>query len=148
MPGVRAALRAYRVKGKYGYYACKNPDTACRILLPQPTLVRQLPGLLAGIALGAAERDSLRQHLLQRVRERSGDDRAQRRQMEAEYAAVRKEIGDVVAQRPAAAALGIVDVVDQRLAALKARKDGLQARLNTAHDRGTEWVEGSSGVSN
>jgi hypothetical protein len=140
-PKCGRTLRPYRAKGKYVYYECKNPDTSCGVLLPQPTLVKQLPALVNGITLDAAELDVLRRQLLSGYRENSGEEIARRRTAEAAYEAVVKEIGDMFAQRKEAEALGIVDVIDRRLAALKARKDELQASLKECHDQSMAWVE-------
>jgi DNA invertase Pin-like site-specific DNA recombinase len=140
-PHCGSTLCPYRVKGKYVYYECKNSRTRCGILVPQTTLVEQLPRLLAGIQVADVDVDALRTRLLALHEKKSRNDVQDRRTVNAEYEKVVREIGEVFLQRKEAEALGVLDIVDQRLSDLRRRRDELQAQLNARHEKGTEWVE-------
>ena len=140
-PHCRRALVPYRAKGKYIYYECKNKQTKCRVLIPQADLVAQLRVLISGITLGEQEIKTLRSQLLSQHHRRSDEGIETRRELNAEYEQVVRSIGDLFAQRRDAAALGVLDQVDQRLGELARRRDELQKRLNAGNDEGSEWVE-------
>lgn len=134
-------LCPYRVKQKYVYYECKNLETRCGVLVPQPVLVEQLPRLLRGIRLEQKDLNDLRTELLRQHRERSGRESGQRSGLNAEYERVVKQIGDLFAQRKEAEALGVLAEADAQLVALRTRRDELQVRLNACHEEGSDWIE-------
>ena len=140
-PRCGRTLCPYRAKGRYVYYECKNPATACGVCVPQAALIEQLPPLLSGVFLDPEALDGLRDDLLRHHRSRSDDDVGQRRALNAEYEKVQREIGEAFAGRKEAEALGVRDAVDLRLAELKGRRDELHARLNVTHAKGASWVE-------
>jgi DNA invertase Pin-like site-specific DNA recombinase len=140
-PGCGRSLCPYRAKKKYVYYECKNLETKCGVCISQAVLVQQLPDVLNGAFLDHADLDRLRVDLLRRHRGRIADDSTRRRTLNAEYEAVQTEIGEVFAQRKEAAALGIRDAVDLRLAVLKRKRDELHRSLNLAHDKGSDWID-------
>jgi DNA invertase Pin-like site-specific DNA recombinase len=140
-PKCSRTLCPYRVKGKYVYYECKNPETACKVSVAQTTLVEQLPRLLAGVFLDKEDLALLRTRLLEHHQRRSGDEVGQRKALNAEYEKVQREIGEVFARRKEAETLGVLEAVDLRLGELKRKRDDLQARLNATHDKGTAWIE-------
>ena len=140
-PACGRSLSPYRAKGRYVYYECKNPETRCRVCVPQTRLVEQLPLLLSGVFLGAEDLDRLREALLQHHRASIGDGGCRRQAWTAEYEKVQREIGDVFARRKEAEAIGVADAVDLRLAELKGKRDDLRARLDAANEAGTGWVE-------
>jgi DNA invertase Pin-like site-specific DNA recombinase len=140
-PRCGRSLCPYRVKGRYVYYECKNPETRCRVLAPQPALVEQLTPLLQSVSLDPADLEGLRGRLLDEHRRRSGEELGQRDTLNAEYERVVEHIGDVFAQRGEAAALGVLAEVDARLTQLRRRRDELQGQLNACHEEGDAWIE-------
>lgn len=133
-------LCPYRVKGRYIYYQCKNPDRRCGVLVSQPEVIEQYRTLLGRIQVSEPGLEELRQGMTRRARERSRDAGARRRTLGAAYEQLQREIGDLFAQRSAAAALGVADAVDLRLAGLRARRDELQAQL-AAPEPGVDATE-------
>jgi site-specific DNA recombinase len=140
-PHCRRLLCPYRVKEKYIYYECKNPETECRVLVAQTTLAEQLPAQLSAIALPKNEGEIVRSRLLRKYHQDSRDEVCRRKSLNAEYEKVTREIEDVFAQRKEAQALGIVDVVDGRLGELQRRRDEIQRDLNAAHIEGNAWID-------
>jgi hypothetical protein len=59
-PRCGRTLCPYRVKRRYVYYECKNPNTRCKILVPQVILVKQVPLLLRGIHLNSCNQKGKR----------------------------------------------------------------------------------------
>jgi DNA invertase Pin-like site-specific DNA recombinase len=140
-PRCGRTLCAYRVKGRYIYYECKNPETACGVLVPQPVLVQQLPLLLRGVEVNPVELDGLRAQLLELHQERSGGEIGRRSTLNTAYEQTVKEIGQVFMQRKDAEAMGILAEVDARLTELRRQRDELQAQLNAGHENGNAWIE-------
>jgi DNA invertase Pin-like site-specific DNA recombinase len=140
-PRCGRTLSPYRVKQRYIYYECKNPETACRVLVPQAALLEQLPAILRGVLLTEADLRELPSQLLGVHARSSKDATTQRTSLHREYEQVQKEIGDQFLRRGEAAALGILDVVDLRLTELRNRRDELQAQLNALHEQGSDWIE-------
>ena len=140
-PHCNRLLCAYRVKEKYIYYECKNPQCDFNASIPQSILVEQLKSFVTSISLAPADVEKLRENLLKIHEKRSGNEIAQRTALNEEYENVQREIGDVFAQRKEAEAMGILDSVDLRLSELRSRKDSLQAQLNSTHEKGDEWIE-------
>ena len=140
-PRCGRTLCAYRVKARYIYYECKNPETDCGVLVPQPVLVQQLPLLLRGIAVKPEKLHGLRARLLQLHQERSGGEVARRSSLNAAYEQVVKEIGELFSQRKEAEAMGVLAEVDARLTEMRRQRDELQAQLNAGHEKGNAWIE-------
>lgn len=140
-PSCGRTLNAYRAKGKYVYYECKNYATACGVCVPQPVLVEQLKPLLSRFSFPEQELKMLREQLLREHRERTQDEIGYRRDLNEEYERLQQEIADLFSQRKEAAALGVLDAVDRRLGDLRARRDGLQRQMNGVHEKSTAWVD-------
>src|SRR5205085_2169548 len=136
-PTCGRTLNPYRAKGRYVYYECKNPETRCGVCVAQTALVEQLHPLLSGAFLNSAEIEELRTRLLTSHRRRSAGEIGHRRGLNEQYEKLQQEIGELFTQRQEAEALGIQDAVDLRLQELKRKRDGLQAQLNVAHEKGT-----------
>jgi site-specific DNA recombinase len=134
-------LCPYRVKHRYVYYECKNPETRCRVLVPQTVLVDQFPRLLGGVTLDEQTLADLRVQLLKEHALRGGDEIGRRGTLNAEYERVGRQIGDVFSQRKEAETLGILGEVDARLTELRMRRDELQGQLTACAEKGTAWVE-------
>jgi len=140
-PRCDRTLCPYRVKQRYVYYECKNPETKCRILVPQTVLVEQFPRLIQSITLDPAGLADLRGRLLDEHRRRRGDEVEERKTLNAEYERVAREIGELFSQRKDAEALGVLNEVDRRLADLRRQRNTLQGRLTQCHDQGDAWIE-------
>lgn len=140
-PQCGRTLCPYRVKQKYIYYECKNPERACGVLVSQKDLVAQLPPLLASISPGPEDLERMRKLLLRQHEERSGDELKQRKSLNAAYEQVTKEIGEVFAQRKEAEAMGVLDAVDRKLGELRGQRDELQGQMNTWHEKGSAWID-------
>ena len=80
-------LCSYRAKGKYVYYECKNPETACRVCVSQPSLLAQLPPLLSGVFLDPADLQRLRAGFKGEP-QRPADEASRRKALAAEHEAV------------------------------------------------------------
>ncbi len=140
-PGCSRSLCPYRVKGKYVYYECKNPRRHCGVLVPQPALVEQLPPLLQSVTLDKGSLDAVRARLLAQHKARSGNDAESRQAGQAEYQKVVKEIGDIFTRRTEAEELGVLDVVDRRLAELRRRREELQAAMQPGTEMDESWID-------
>jgi hypothetical protein len=140
-PRCGRTLCPYRVKGKYVYYECKNPQTECHVLVPQPVLVEQLPLLLQSIRVEGVDLESLRAKLLRQHEEQSRKEITGRGALNAAYEQVTKQIGDLFSQRKEAETMGLLGELDARLADLRRKRDELQGQLNGWHDRGNAWIE-------
>jgi DNA invertase Pin-like site-specific DNA recombinase len=140
-PGCGRHLCPYRVKERYVYYECKNPETRCRVCVPQAALAEQLPSLLADVILNPEEVEELRGGLLSLHRRRGAGEVGRQRAVNRDYEGVLREIGDVFARRKEAEALGILEAVDLHLGELKKKRDDLQAQLSASGEEGTAWVE-------
>ena len=144
-PGIQSLLRCsccrrvlspYRVKGRYIYYQCKNPDRRCGVLVPQPHLVKQLQTVLERIHLTESDFYRLEATVLRDEREKSRNRTTQRRELQVAYERVQREIGDLFTRRSEAVALEIVDVVDQRLEELQERRNALRSQLDSREQGG------------
>jgi site-specific DNA recombinase len=139
-PRCMRRLCAYRAKGKYVYYECKNPGTGCEVCASQPVLLAQLPERLDGLFLESGELDSMRETLRRSLR--GPEDAAQeRRALASAFEAVQREIADVFNRRPEAVALGIEEEVDFRLATLKERRDSLRSRLDNGREKSSAYPD-------
>src|SRR5262249_49491364 len=106
-----------------------------------PVLLGQIEPLLATIELRGPEITGLRAQLLQLHQEQSAAADEDRTSLLAEHDRVVKEIGEVFSQRKEAEALGVLDTIDSRLAALRCRRDDLRRRLDGGGQQSDEWVE-------
>lgn len=140
-PRCGRTLCAYRAKHRYIYYECKNPATKCRVIVPQSVLMEQLPILLRSIQVDRSDLDLLRAKLLRQNQERCGEEVGKRTELNAAYALVIKEIGEVFSQRKEAEAMGFLPEIDQRLLELRRKRDDLQKELNVWHDKGNDWID-------
>ena len=140
-PRCGRTLSPYRAKGKYVYYECKNPQTDCHVLVPQPVLVEQLPFLLQSIRVEGVDLESLRAKLLRQHEEQSKKEITGRCTLNIAYEQVTKQIGDLFSQRKEAEAMGLLAELDARLADLRRKRDELQGQLNGCHDRGNSWID-------
>jgi len=138
-PACGRTLCPYRVKGKYIYYECRNPQRRCGVLVPQPVLERQLPAVLDGMTPDAGDLEKLHGWLLAQHEQQSGKQNESEQARKEEYDKVVKEMGDIFSRRQEAEALGIVDVVDSRLAELRQRRDELQGGIKPSTEEEAAW---------
>jgi len=138
-------LCPYRVKGKYIYYDCKNPNTKCGIRLPQKTLAVQLQPLLESIHLQENDMADLREKLHREHKKRSAGEVQERKQLNNQYEKLQKDIVNVFGQLKDADALGVRVEVESHLKLLTQQRDSLQARLNASHIDSNEWINKAIG---
>lgn len=128
-------------KGKYIYYSCKNRNSHCQNSIEQTKLMDQLYAKLALLQVDDADMPFMRETMRKDHELHYQTFHSKREALEREYELNEKEIGDIFAQREDARKIGILDTVDAKLTALKAKKEELQGALNELHDTSKDWIE-------
>jgi hypothetical protein len=122
-------------------YECKGRHADCCNCINQDKLLPQLFDDLLSLELAQADREELRELLVQECRRQSGGLGERRGVLEDEYKRVERQVGDLFTQRADAERMGLVEALDAKLAGLKARKDELQGALQRSQDESNDWIE-------
>lgn len=128
-------------KGKYIYYSCKNRNSHCSNSIEQTKLLDQFYEALSLLQIEDDDMSFMRKTMGKDHELYYRNFKGKRDVLEREFAQNEKDIGDIFNQREDARKMGVLDTIDAKLAALKTKKDELQAALNELNETSDDWID-------